>query len=229
MSVALALAVAVSAPPAPGGEIAFRQRAVVTGEAVALADVADLSALPRDLQARGGRLIVARFRPGQREMVIEPRRLSEKARALMPVLASRLPAVGSPILVTRQPADPVAEPQTCLVADRSLSVGETPSRDDFHTVACGAAPITFAFRYDAGVGAVRLIRSLKPGDQIVGPPASTFAGVRAGQPLTLVARVGPVRVERQVLVARPSARGRPVFVYGEDGKVFSAPAPGAAQ
>lgn len=230
MSFALALAIAVSAlSPAGTDPIAYRQQAVVTGEAVALADVADLSALPPDLRARAGALVVARFRPGQRQMAIQPGRLSEKARVLMPVLASRLPAAGSPIVVTRQTAVSAAPAQACLAAARSLAVGETPSLDDFQTAPCGPAALRTAFRYDAGLGAVRLTRALKPGETVVSPPASTFAGVRAGQALTLVVRVGPVQVQRQVLAARSSGRGKPVFVYGEDRKVFSAPAPGAAQ
>jgi hypothetical protein len=229
VSLVLVLSAALLAQTSPGAGMAvYRGQASVSGEVVRLGDVANLSALPAGLRDRAEALPIARFRSGQTQMSIRPDRLAEKARALMPVLAWRLPMDAQPILVRRSMAAAAPRPSNCLAAQRAMTAGDTPRHDDFADAPCGANRQP-AFRYDSGQQAVRLIRDLKVGEPVAAPPASAFAGVRAGQPLVLAIKVGPVTVERQVVAVRPSAAGRPVFVRGDDSLVFSAPAPGEAQ
>lgn len=230
MSLVLVLSAALLAQtPAGAGAAAWREQASVAGEVVRLGDVADLSGLPAGLRDKAGALTIARFRPGQTEMSIRPERLAEKARALMPALASRLPAdVARPIKVRRAAATTNAEAAGCLIAGRDMAAGEALVRDEFSAGPCDD-PLPGALRYDPGQRVARLSRTLKAGDSIAAPPASVFAGVRAGQPLVLAMTVGPVTVERQVTAVRSSAPGQPVFVRGDTGPVFSAPAPGEAR
>jgi hypothetical protein len=206
---------------------AYRDQATVSGDAVRLGDVADLSALPAGLRGPAQSLTIAWFRPGQTEMIVRPERLAEKARSLMPALASRLPAgVTDPIRVRRSSEAPSSVPaRTCLTARRDMSAGETPRRDDFETAPCGRDPVPPALRYDPALASARLTRDLRAGDSIATPPAFALAGVQAGQSMVLTIRVGPVTVERQVVAVRASGPGRPVFVQGDDRQVFSAPAP----
>jgi hypothetical protein len=127
-------------------------------------------------------------------------------------------------------------PATCVEVRRDLAAGGLPARADLIVAACpeveaGAGTGTAtragaAFRYDAGVGLVRTARALTTGEVVRAPPAALVGGMRPGARLTVATTVGPVRVERQVVVLR-AIRGGGLLVRAADGAVFATPEPEA--
>jgi hypothetical protein len=72
---------------------------------------------------------------------------------------------------------------------------------------------------------LRATTRLDAGALVEAPPSDLLAGVRSGDPLSLSVRIGPVTVEREVLVARPSRAQERVFVRTNDNQVFTVPYP----
>lgn len=108
----------------------------------------------------------------------------------------------------------------CLAAVAPIPAGTIPVRSDFTAAPCdGAGP--GALRYDAARRALAAVRDIGAGEAIVGPPPSLLPDVRAGDPLTLVARVGTATVERQVTAAQPGRRGHSLFVRTGDGRLLA--------
>lgn len=131
-------------------------------------------------------------------------------------------------------------PATCVEVRRDLAAGDLPATADLIAAACPGAGTQMgtrtetrtetrtgaAFRYDAGAGLVRAARDLTTGEVVRAPPAARVGGVRPGARLTVATTVGPVRVERQVVVLR-AIRGGGLLVRAADGAVFATPDPEA--
>ena len=120
------------------------------------------------------------------------------------------------------PAPLRAPPADCMLVARPLSAGETPLAADFQPGACPDRMPAKALAYDARTATVSTTRPLAVGEAVRPVPAASLATVRPGQALTLEARVGPVRVQRQVTAVRAAAMGRPVLVRADNGAVFVA-------
>lgn len=119
---------------------------------------------------------------------------------------------------------PAAE-AACLRALRPVAEGEPATIADFAPSPCVEADS--ALIYDRSQRVARVRRAVTEGDVVRGSPA-VLAAVRPRQALRLQTRIGPVTVERDVEVVRPARGGERVLVRGADGRVFAAPAPGAA-
>lgn len=115
-----------------------------------------------------------------------------------------------------------SKPVSCLEVLQDLATGAFPARSDFGPAAC--QPARPAFRYDPSAGLVRVARDLTTGEVVYAPPASLIGDLRPGSSLTVQSTVGPVLIERQVVVVR-AIRGGGLLVRGADGRVFSAPSP----
>ena len=115
-----------------------------------------------------------------------------------------------------------ADSSSCVQLTRDLPANAFPVRSDLAPADC--TPARAAFRYDASTGVVRTARALAAGEVVRAPPVALVGDVAAGALLTLQSAVGPVVVERQVVVLRP-IRGGGLLVRGADGRVFPAPAP----
>lgn len=109
----------------------------------------------------------------------------------------------------------------CYVARRALRAGETVTTDLVERGRCGSARGVLMFdteqqkvltRKEVGAGA--------PLGRLRLPQAPA---VRTGDAVTLVARVGPVTIERNVIAMQAGTSGRALFVRSGDGKVFAAP------
>lgn len=219
------LAATVHAAPAT---LAFHADATVAGAHVSLADIADLTALPRDLRQDAGGLPIAAFGIGQDRLTLSDPDVAARARALMPTLARWLPAGQGTVVVIRKPPAPAASRAArCVRVLRSLAAGTLAARADFAASACPPATPRGAFRYDLRVRDVRTARALNEGDVVAAPPSSRVADVQPGQQLYIEASVGPVVVRRAVQAIQPGRAGGSLFVQASDGTIFSAPAPEA--
>jgi hypothetical protein len=209
----------------PGAQGPLRAEAAVTSTVVRLSDVARLGGVPAALRSRAAAIPVARFGAGQTRIVVAGGAVAERARGAMPALTVWAATLdGARIPVTRRigRATSAAPARTCLRALRPMEAGAAAVREDFDETACTAR--AEALGYDRIAGLARAGRAIEAGDLVRGLPARTMSAVRPGQSLTLRAAVGPVVVERSVEVLRPARPGAPVFVRGDDGDVFAAPA-----
>ncbi len=110
----------------------------------------------------------------------------------------------------------------CLAAILPIPAGALPVRADFADAPC-VAETARALRYDHARRALTAARDIAAGEVIAAPPPSLLPDVRAGDPLTLVARVGTATVERNVTAAQPGRRGRGIFVRTSDGRLIAVP------
>jgi hypothetical protein len=117
----------------------------------------------------------------------------------------------------------LSPPPACVTLLSDLAAGALVVRSNLAPAACApqATPARAAFRYDAGVGLVRAARDLPAGEVVRAPPAGLVSDLAPGASLTLESAVGPVVVDRQVVVVR-AIRGGGWLVRGADGRVFSA-------
>lgn len=111
-----------------------------------------------------------------------------------------------------------AAPSSCARLAQPLAAGDTPIAADLVAAPCDSARV--AFVYDPASGLARARRDLFSGEIVKAPPPAMIAVVRKGQSLSLKAAVGPVAIERRVVVLRAAGKGRPVWVSGEDGAAF---------
>lgn len=207
--------------------IAFAPTAVAVGQDVRLVEVADLSTLPADLRVRAGSLVVARFAPGQSVLRAPVARLTERARAGLPILAAYLPSnPQGEVTIRRAPATATrarAAERPCLRILEPVSAGAGLRAGQVEPAPCGSQLARRATYYDRRSNVTRAARSLTPGETIAAAPAASLVGVEAGAEVTLTARVGPVVIERQVTAVQAARPGEPVFVVGDDGRAFAAP------
>ena len=221
------LAAALVAAPTDGS-VTFIKRAVANTPAVRLADVADLSRLPAEIRARAEGLVLVRFAPGQTTLRISAARLVEWARAQLPILASYLPtAPVGVVTVNLDRSAPVGPTlvSACMRVLKPIASGAAPRAGDLEPAPCGENRPRRAFAYDRTTRVARAARALSPGETIAAIPASSLAGVRAGDAYVVTARVGPVRIERHVVAVRSAQAGGRMFVVGDDGEVFATPQP----
>ncbi|MFA5503369.1 MAG: flagella basal body P-ring formation protein FlgA [Bacilli bacterium] len=120
---------------------------------------------------------------------------------------------------------PLGAGPECVRLLRPVGAGEAVTVADVEPAACAIANPQRPFRMDARWGVAIAARRLTPGEVVSAPAASTLAAVRTGDVLFVSARAGPVTVERRVEAVQPARAGEPVFVRGDDGRVFRAPAP----
>ncbi|MFI4973088.1 MAG: hypothetical protein ACHP84_00955 [Caulobacterales bacterium] len=204
--------------------IVFAAQSQVSGPAVTLGAIADLSPLPLGLRGRAASLVIALAPHRSDHFKISTRRAAARARALMPALGPWLtdqPDATVGVSVANRRKAPSGFTETCFTVVSPVAAGSFAPIDDFGPAICATAPVRRALRYDARSGAVRAGQDLQPGELVAAAPASLLAHVRPGERLTLAARVGPVKVERSVEALQPAVEARGLFVRAVDGQVFS--------
>lgn len=217
------------------GTLGLRHDVQVDRAQVELADLLDLSPLPRALQPRAASVSVAMFRPGQTRMRFSAAWLKERARAQLPALTPWLKDVdGSSIVILLRDAGrsaPMITPApslrtlahtTCLRVVQPVAANSIPTIDDFAAANCGEIPPSPVMAYDADHGVVRATHNLRVGELIAAPPAFALPVVRPGQRLYVRTRIGPVVIEREVEAVQAAWSDKPVFVKTTDQTVFSA-------
>ena len=88
---------------------------------------------------------------------------------------------------------------------------------------CEAAPIRGLVSFDRRSGVARALSALPAGTPLGRLSVAEAPAVGAGDKLTLVSTVGPVRIQRAVVALQPGRNGGRVFVKAADGEVLSAP------
>lgn len=116
------------------------------------------------------------------------------------------------------PATASASASNCWRVLDHVTAGAFPVLADFAPAACDRP--NHGLRYDRASGLARAARDLQPGEVVRAASPAMIGRRRPGDPLTLKAQVGPVLVERQVVVLRP-LRGESVLVRAADGTVFA--------
>lgn len=217
----LAFLLALLADGEPDRVIRLRPVVEVTGEAVTLADVAESADLPAALRARASQVVLARLSPGA-SVQVAPGRLIERARAQLPMLAGWAAEDGAPVLLHRRASTGPAEAggfTHCARLLRPIAGGAFVEAEALEPAACVAGWVRSATWFDRSAGLVRASRTLPEGAVIGAPPKTALARYAPGQPFTLSATVGPVRIERPVEAVRPAAEGAAVAVRDADGKI----------
>lgn len=217
-SLLLALAGAPVAVTTPHAEVELR------GREIRLGDAAGLGGLAADARAQLAGRVLAKMPVGRSSMTVARAGLAGLIRRNVPGL-SVMDGGGSPSITfyLPQPLGEAGRSSTgCVRLTRSLAAEEPIGRDDLVAVPCGDAQPSGLVRLDPRNGVARAMSSLEQGaylGRLTVPPAPA---VDAGKRLTLVANVGPVRVEREVVALQAGREGKRLFVRDEEGQVSSA-------
>ena len=92
MILALLFGLTAVTPQAVPESVRFRDRVETADAVLLLSEAADLSALPRELQARAGSLQLATLPPSLTTVVLDHKYLASRARSLLPALSPWLRA-----------------------------------------------------------------------------------------------------------------------------------------
>jgi hypothetical protein len=218
--------------PAPAAEtqpLPFASQVETRDRIVKLAALADLSAVPVGLRGEVEGLPVLMIPQGRAQVVVDASRLQSRVAALAPALKPWLTGQDHPVFIRyARPEAPAGPPAACVSVREPLPAGGTPTSRSFTPVPCTAAAAD-AFWFDARRGVVRTRQALRPGDVLRAPPKSDLAGVAAGDPLVVEARVGPVKVQRRVFALQSARPGERLFAKTADGAVISVPYPSTDQ
>ncbi|HEY2710722.1 MAG TPA: hypothetical protein VGI95_21965 [Caulobacteraceae bacterium] len=222
-ALSLALTAAIAGPHA----VTLLGHARISGDRVALGEIADLSPLPPSLRGPASRLLITIAPTGRHALALSAAEVTERARALMPALSPWLPTAAGKIDVDLEPETPRQAPRSvpCLAVKAPLAAGAEVAAADFAPALCEQAPQSHAFRYDAANGTMRAARDLATDERLAAPPSGDMAAVLPGDAVYIHTTIGHVAVARRVEAVEPAAAGRAVFVKADDGDVFSVPAP----
>ena len=115
----------------------------------------------------------------------------------------------------------VGAPSThrCVEVVHPLAGGAFPVEMDLAPAICPAVVET-PFWFDPAAGVVRAQRDIAAHQVVAAPPYDMLARHRPGDPITVEVLIGPVRVQRDVVVVRPTRAKRPLLVRGTDGTTF---------
>jgi flagella basal body P-ring formation protein FlgA len=195
---------------APTVEVARRE--------VRLSDVADLNKLHPSLRRRFGDRFIARISEGQSTVMVTRQELARLVRTSVPGLAPRA-APGSVIFSLTHSSHVAGN--ICSALTRPIKAGEAIAPADLTSIACQTRAKASILRFDRSDGVVRAASDLAAGTslgRIVVPPPPL---VQSGEHLTLMARSGPVSVQRPVTALQSGRDGQHIFVRDAEGQVSS--------
>lgn len=186
----------------------------LAGPAIRIRDV-----VPGMIDRREGGVEIARVPAGRRVVTLSRRAVVALIRRAAPGLVVGDDQAGA--ITFRVAASNAGRSERCFVTRAPVAQGAAIGRADVEQGACGdgAAPV----RYDIARRAIVATRRLPAGDSIGRTLPAAGPDVSRGDALTLVARSGPVRIERSVTALQPGKAGGRVFVRDGAGHVFAAP------
>jgi flagella basal body P-ring formation protein FlgA len=117
-------------------------------------------------------------------------------------------------------AMPAAKAASCLRVLKPVPQGSIIQSQNFIAAPCGT-PLERSFAYERANGAVQATRDLSGGEIVPAYAGYAPKSVAPGETLTLVVRLGAVRVARQVEALQAAGPGERLFVRSEDGQVLS--------
>ena len=192
----------------------------LTGPAIRIRDV-----VPGMAGRREGGMEIARVPAGRRAVTLSRRAVAALVRRAQPGLVVGGDQAGA--ITFRVAASSAVRNERCFVTLAPVAQGAAIGRADVRQGTCGdgVAPV----RYDAGRRAIVATRRLGTGESIGRTLPAAGHDVDRGDGLTLVARSGPVMIERSVTALQPGRNGGRVFVRDGAGHVFAAPVAGQGQ
>jgi hypothetical protein len=109
----------------------------------------------------------------------------------------------------------------CYGLSRAVAAGSLIEQDDIGPTPCAPDQTASRVRYDRSVAALRAVVDLPEGSLLGRVVLPSESRIERGTGLTLVATIGPVRVEREVVAVQDGRAGRSMFVRDADGQVIS--------
>ena len=213
------LGASVTVPIKPAAEIDLAGREVRLGE------VADLRRLDGPTRRRLESRIIARVPAGSSSVGISRAGLAKLIRRSVPGLEP-ITSNSDGIIIFRAAREPKAGEgpgRSCASLAAPLAAGETVAPSDLTQVPCEGAATRGLIRFDRSDGVARAVTSLPAGTRLGRISVPEVPAIGAGDKLTLVSTVGPVRIERSVVALQPGRTGGRLFVLAPDGEVISAP------
>lgn len=219
LGASLLLAAAGAAVAVPTVSIDLR------GREVRLGDVARLTGFaPAGDPALASRIIASVPR-GRTQLSMTREALAGLVRRSVPGLGTWLrPGAGS--VTFRAPArrhEAKGASGACAATAQPVAQDAALKTADIVTVPCEAREVGAPVRFDRRASAVRASAHLPAGTRLGRLALPAAPNVDRGDELTLLSRVGPVSVERQVVALQAGRSGGRVFVRDAEGQVVSAP------
>lgn len=190
----------------------------LTGPAIRIRDV-----VPAMMSRREGGVEIARVPAGRRAVTLSRRAVAALVRRAEPGLVVGGDQAGT--ITFRVAASSAGRNERCFVMLAPVAQGAAIMRADVGQGICGDG--TVPVRYDSQVHAIVATRRLTTGESIGRALPAVGPDVVRGDALTLVARSGPVTIERSVTALQPGRNGGRVFVRDGAGQIFAAPVAGA--
>lgn len=199
----------------PAASLVAADRVELSGRSVLLSDVA---AVRRD-DARGS-LIVARIPEGTTSVRLSRSELAGLIRRAVPGIELNSSVPGSILLVAPAAAE---APARCLELVTAKAAGDELLADDVMPVSCPGHIAHQALRYDRASGANVALHDLEAGAIIAGAKLAEAPALRRGDRLSLSSSVGPVTIQRPVILVQDARPGdRQIFVKTNDGEILAA-------
>lgn len=224
----LTSALLAAAGPPPAAMLVEADEILLTPREVRLGDLVRApggAALDADLAGR----VVAVVPRGQQSLTLPRAALAGLLRRAAPGLRLAGPDRPGAILLRLAPAPGARDGRGCLALVAAVPRGAPIAAGEAETVACDPARRAAPLAFDARAGLVRAAGDLPAGAYLgrlaLGPRPAVVRGAR----LTLVAAVGPVRIEREVIALQDGRSDRRLFVRDGDGQVFAARLAAAAR
>lgn len=211
--VALALGAQPVALLRPAEDVRLNERTVTLGD---LAEVKG-TASARALEGR----VVTRLPSARRSVALSRDAVAALIRRAVPGLAVR----GGPgrLVIHQAPRRAAARPDNCFALAGPLAAGAILRPADLAAAPCAGKTAETSLHFDRRAGSVRAATALPAGAFVGRLVLPAAAEVEAGQALTVVSTVGPVRIERPVVALQPGRNGGRAFVRDGEGQVFAAP------
>lgn len=189
---------------------------------VRIRDIVELECLSTDVRADVGELVVASLPRSASEITLTRAGLAALARRRAPGLGEIDAGPSNELMHLRPPRAEAAPAGPCYSAARSIAADDLVAADALSVTACADEMAPAPVRYDRVHGVTRASSELEDGAYLGRIASPERAQADSGDELSLVASIGPIRIERKVWAVQPSLGGR-VFVRDENGVVFSAP------
>lgn len=188
----------------------------LAGAEIRFADLAEVPGFEAAARAGGGRTL-ARLPVGRREVTLDRTALAGLVRRALPGMTV---AAGEGSILFRRSIRTEKARRACFETARAVAPGEALTAADFASVSCERGRGSARLGHEAG-GILRASEPLEAGRYVGRVALPRPPAVADGQGLTLIATVGPVRIERPVVALQPGRNGGRVFVRDEQGQILS--------
>ncbi|MGK6317915.1 flagella basal body P-ring formation protein FlgA [Sphingomonas sp. DT-204] len=173
--------------------------------------------------------VIARLPAGRGGVSLSRRAIAALIRRAVPGVVISGGERAGDVALTMPPALPKdgASTSNCHVARHAIRAGETVTADLIERGRCGS--VRGLLMFDAERQKVLARRAIGRGTPLGRLRLPEAPAVRKGDALALVARIGPVTIERNVTAMQAGTGGRALFVRSGDGQVFAARLSGAGR